>query len=375
VWRLWVGLGAGVWMLTILASAAMNFLSGYGFGRTPHEAIVLAVIGVAADCWMAIGPIFIAALWRSRRLAACALAAMVWIACFLFAITAAIGFAAHNRNAQTAVRETLNASLVDATRVAVDLERRRSVIVSARSSSEVEAAVTTALAQPVPGRGTVAAVSGHCMRDHPRTRESCARIASLREELARTQEGERLDKEIEAQRSRVQSLRERGATRDADPQARLIARQTLGHVTLANVGSGLVLLLVLMIELISAFAPVVISEFAREARGQISQPEKGSNSIGRSYVTGALVENSTPDHVMEYLAERIEPVSGGVVRDRDLYSDYHEWCRLREHVAFPRSSFVQEMDRICLKELGSFARRVGRSYHGFLLVNAVHCPH
>jgi hypothetical protein len=67
VWRLGAALGFLVWVTTIGASATINYLAGAQYGRTDIEIKVFAALGVAADIWKAVGPLFIVALWRDRR--------------------------------------------------------------------------------------------------------------------------------------------------------------------------------------------------------------------------------------------------------------------------------------------------------------------
>jgi hypothetical protein len=66
------------WLFLIgggLATAAMfvismwlNFLFGYGLGQTPVRAVVFGCVSVIVDAWKGLGPIFILALARTRRL-------------------------------------------------------------------------------------------------------------------------------------------------------------------------------------------------------------------------------------------------------------------------------------------------------------------
>ena len=57
-------------------------------------------------------------------------------------------------------------------------------------------------------------------------------------------------------------LRERGAMKPADPQAELLARLSRGWLSPHDIGPGLSLLLAVTIELVSAFGPTVLSNYA-----------------------------------------------------------------------------------------------------------------
>ena len=54
--------GGLLWMLTIVASGSMNAVAGYGLGRSEIEGYIFGALGVAADGWKALGPIYIVSL-------------------------------------------------------------------------------------------------------------------------------------------------------------------------------------------------------------------------------------------------------------------------------------------------------------------------
>jgi hypothetical protein len=60
----------------------------------------------------------------------------------------------------------------------------------------------------------------------------------------------------------ARALRDRGAMKAADPQAELLSRLSAGLLSPADIGPGLSLLLAMAIELVSAFGPTVLSNYA-----------------------------------------------------------------------------------------------------------------
>ena len=195
MWWVWVALGACVWLATIAASGAVNYLAGFQFGRSAAEAHVFAVLGVCADAWKALGPIFIVTLPRERRFLPAALAFAVWIVCLTFAVSAALGLVAQNRSALTGGRELVHYSLESASEDLALLQRKRAALGDVGAPGEYRAAIDAALAVALHG-GTVATISVSCSKDNLRTRVACAHIAELRSTLARGIEAEKLESRI-----------------------------------------------------------------------------------------------------------------------------------------------------------------------------------
>ena len=66
MWRVAVIVGGLLWMLTIAASGTMNAVAGYALGRSEIEGYIFGALGVAADGWKALGPIYIMSLFRGK---------------------------------------------------------------------------------------------------------------------------------------------------------------------------------------------------------------------------------------------------------------------------------------------------------------------
>lgn len=375
MWRVWAVLGASVWLATIASSASMNYLAGYELGRSVTESRVFAVLGVSADVWKAVGPIFVAALWRERRWLATLLAAMVWMVCFIFAISAALGLAARNRSVVVGGHETLRAEYENAVAELSEIERQRANLGEPRSVSEREADILAALAKPFPG-GTVATLSGECSKDHWRTRVDCANVAALRRELATALEAKKLDDRAHSLRREVEGFRRRGALRESDPQARLISALSLGLIETTNVGLLLILLLVAMVELISAFAPVVVHEYVLSARAVAASHSATPVVAAGRDKRGGLIESApqllttVATDLFPYLADRVVPDPHGSEIVADLFADYCEWCHTKALSSLNQLDFVEKLDAIARGDLGGRVVRRGSEYHGLRLVSA-----
>ena len=100
----------------------------------------------------------------------------------------------------------------------------------------------------------------------------CAEVAQLQEELAAAKDENDLDREIEKLKGQARDLRERGAIKSSDPQAKLLAGVTGGWLSPRDVGRPLALLLAITIEFVSAFGPTVLASYAEatESRDEAS---------------------------------------------------------------------------------------------------------
>lgn len=185
MWRLWLVLGSLVWLATITASGMMNFIAGQKLGSTALEGLVFGALGAGADAWKAFGPIFIVTLWRARQWLASLLAVATWAACFLFAVSAALGLAAENREARVGSRESPQLTYRAVERELAEQIAKRDAVPESRTPHEIDQAIAAVLARAVPGRGTIRSLSEGCSRDTPRPREPCAEIAELNVALAK----------------------------------------------------------------------------------------------------------------------------------------------------------------------------------------------
>lgn len=381
MWRVWLLVGWLVWLVTIAASGSMNFLAGQELGRSHEEAYVFAALGVGADGWKALGPVFIVALLRSRRRVIAALAAVVWIACFVVAVSAALGLAAKNRTAMTEARESVRSRFDAVTRDLQNLEIRQSLLIVRRTSTEIEGSIAAVLARPVmigaQVRGTVNSVSAACTKADTRTAAACAEIAALREEVATAKVAQELQTQIATLREKTEQLRREGGTAVVDPQSHVIARLSRGLLAAPDVGLALMLAMVAMIELVSAFTPVVLTEYGRTARTSAPRPPAASGrdqqiqTVEVPPTQTESVQLRQAGGIFEYMAERVRPSSSSSIRGRDLHADYVRWCKAGKRAALSHNEFFDEFERICADDLHGSIRRVDKQYVGLELVNEV----
>ncbi len=337
--------------LMLAISMCLNFLFGFSLGQTTERAWVFGSVSVISDAWKGLGPILILALLRERRWPSAFGAAAIWIVCFMYSVTSALGVAIEDRSARTGVRETLQINYSESQTEIARLEQKRKGLRAHRSAPEVEAAINALLAQSVVSnqraRGTIGSLSDGCQRIDARTIEACAEVSKLREELAAANEERALNDRLLQLGVHARELRERGAARVADPQAQLLAKLSRGALTAGDIGPALAMLLAVMIELISSFGGAVLVAYA-------------DATVHNAAGTG----NKHAGTVIGYLAERVEPAAANTsLPADDLHADYHLWCLRHDRAPLPLSEFISALDQIRgEKDLKKIRKRKDRYY-------------
>jgi hypothetical protein len=373
-------------VMMFVISVRLNYLFGASLGQSPERAQVFGWISVVADCWKAAGPVFIYSLARSRRWPPAAAASAVWVACFLYAVSSALGIAVQDRAALTGGRETVRAGYEDVRLELEQHENRRRQLAVHRSVPEIDAAIAALLARPVVinerVRGTISSLSLQCTKTDVRTVEICAQIATLREERAVADETARLDQSIAELKQRFRGLRERGGTLSADPQAELLSRLSMGFLSSAEIGFGLVLLLAAVVELVSAFGPVVLSAYADATQVQrhtgdlpeiVVAAGRAMSRLGETERALSRPSTGAADGaVIEYMAERMAPgFAPGGVEIGEIFQDYIGWCQQRGCEALSQTEFVDELDHNRHEhQLEDKIRKFGTRYYGVRLLAA-----
>jgi hypothetical protein len=232
---------------------------------------------------------------------------------------------------------------------------------------ELQARLEARLATPVVVddriRGTVGSVTANCAKPHPRTIAACNEVRELREELAVAREAKELDEQTANLRRKLLALREQGATLASDPQAQTISVLSRGFVSVDQVHVGVTLLIGAIVELVSAFGLSGVAAYAEATR----VPKM--NAIGEERRVGGGKRETVVEEggVLDYLAERICPGSGGVSRN-ELYTDYLDWCSSGDRDTLNQTAFLLRVDQIREEHgLISAIRKFGDRYYGIAL--------
>jgi hypothetical protein len=372
----WLGISLGivVWLGAISASAYLNYVAGLDLDAGGDKGKAIGAINVAADLWKGLCPVFVWVLWHNNRRPTAALLSLSWIAAFLYAMTNALGIVSERRGAWTEGREATRAAYESAAQELGEAEEKRRRVRAERTPAEVQAAIDAILARAVKDgdriRGTVGVLSQHCDRPSARTVEACVQVQELRTDLASALASAGLDQRISELRTQVLRLRDRGGRLEVDPNARLTSRLTFGWISADDAPLMRLLLLALFIELVSAFLPVGLVEYARATTNDKTRHVATGRDAARS--VGSSPDNITTLHhqpvgaVIDYVAERTEPAPETVALGVEyLYDDYASWCRAHDLAVASFTTFIDAFDKLREHpDVGQKVRKFGRRYYG-----------
>ena len=201
----------------LVVSALANLRFGLSLGSTELDRAIYAAASVASDVMKAILPILVLLLW-SRRHRVTALAAIIlWTGCVGWSLASAVGFAATSREDVVAVRQA-NAE----TRHGWQTTVRRSEEKLASLQMSRPANVILAEINNLPVPANIWRRTKKCTDVTIETSQiACAKIQSLRAELASARAAEKLEKRLEATRAKLDTAPVSGSK--TDPQAAAIA--------------------------------------------------------------------------------------------------------------------------------------------------------
>jgi hypothetical protein len=245
------GLGVLAALVFIAASAAMNWTFLSGHGKTPLEAHIFGAVSVAADVLKALLPFYIASAWVNRRLLHAGLGSAMFVLLLAFALFSALGFAAGNRGAVTGSQEALNARHAAVTAELAEIDTRITKIGDIQDTQIVEAALAR-------HRQDARWMSSKACEEATaaKSREYCAEYFRLKGALAAASAGKLLIERQGELRRQLARLRDAGAGKDADPQAKLLSVLVSKVIPAADTSTMQVVLAVLiavLVELGAAF--------------------------------------------------------------------------------------------------------------------------
>lgn len=206
-------------IMFIAISAGMNALFLSSFGRSGVETGLLAAISIAADVIKAVLPLVLLRACMLRMWGQAALSGLMLAVVVSMSLASGLGFAAMARSGSAVALKGAEAALELRLAELADIDRRLALLPAA---SRARALVDADLATAHLDRSW--ALSKSCTEmTSAATRTHCARVITLRAELATTTLRDDLEQQRRAIRETIVDLRAKGAGREADPQASVLA--------------------------------------------------------------------------------------------------------------------------------------------------------
>lgn len=358
-----------------------NFLFGWGLGQTQFDRAAMAASAVVIDLAKVVA-VWFAFEWCHARAWSKAVPAL--IASFLLVLvglTAAVGFISQTRSGVVGDHEMIVANYKDAERELGEVERRRQVIATERTSEQVNADIAGRLRAPVMEgtrvRGGVDGVSKDCTRTDPLTIEACKKIVELRQELADAVEAARLEQSMAAIRVRLAALRAQGGMQESNVQAGTLHKMLGTWLSLASIKIGLEFLVPVAAEFWAIVGLWVVTERSREPRRrsedaaevvepmQLTTPAVVPEARGQpaTRIQHEMTPQAPPSAATEpkliavdgttigapevFFKTCLQPDHGCMVRRAVLFECYRTWCAKSKFEPLEGRVFAKRFKEAC----------------------------
>ncbi len=233
---------AGAALTLIVASGLMNWVFMTSLGKSEFEQHILGAVSVAVSAFLALLPTLLVWAWRERRSLYIVLGVPVFLAFLAFSLSSAVGFAAKNRGSISEDRAVATAQLAGVKHEIEEAETKLKTFGAFKPFAVLQESLR-GLEQD--RRWQSSKMCQDATTDT--SRSFCKTYFELKAEAASASEAGRLQERIAGLKSESRHLEEKGAGREADNQAGVLAR-VLG-LQAAKVERGLMLFLAVLVEI------------------------------------------------------------------------------------------------------------------------------
>lgn len=346
----WVmrSVGAIVTIGLIAVSLMMNFRFGQSLGRTEWDGLVYGLASTCADGFKVILPFAIMAAWRSARVFAAGLGAILWLVFTAYSFTSSLGHSAVNRAETAGIKRHEIATYQDLRRSLEVKQRERERLPEHRPAAAVAAAITSAEAQS--RYGSSKACADIVGRD---ARIFCDNYRHMLAELAVSRRAAELDDELRALREQLDSAAKGGASGEGDAQMAIL-RQVSGLAE-DYVRLGLTLLVSIMVELGSGLGLYVV--FGNRPDRPI--PGTSIDGRGKEQSKPRLLRKESGE--LLWRRERVKTDAEAHESEISLYRDYCLW--IVDADRGPALTLTEFRDWLAREAIGQPVRKQGRNYY------------
>lgn len=237
-----VVVSAGAALAFVAASGLMNWVFMTSLGRSEFDQQIFGAVSVAVSAFIALLPTLVLWAYRERRFVQVAVGVPVFLAFVALSLSSAVGFAAKNRGSQTEDRNLATSRLAEVRQEIGAAETKRKALGNPRSAAVVQEALR-AMEQDGSWRW-----SKECQNATVASERSfCKNYFELKAEGARAGELSALESKIDSLKREARLYEEKGAGREADSQAAVLA--SLLGLQAVHVERGMTLFLALLVEI------------------------------------------------------------------------------------------------------------------------------
>ena len=265
----------------IAASGLMNWTFMTSLGKSDFEQQIFGAVSVAVSAFIALLPTLILWACHERRFVQAVMSVAVFLAFVTFSLSSAVGFAAKNRGALAEDRNTVTTRLTEVRSDIAEAEDKRKALGNARPAGVVQEALR-GMAQDNNWRWSKecenAATAGE--------RAFCKTYFDVKAEAVRANELATVESKIDRLKIEARSYEDKGAGREADSQAAVLAN--LLGLQAIKVERGMTLFLAVLVEL-GASAGLYL------ATGHIRHEPKVEKPVVLDAVPGEITPIITPE--------------------------------------------------------------------------------
>ncbi len=283
-----VSLGAALTL--IAASGLMNWVFMTSLGKSEFEQQILGAVSVAVSAFIALLPTLMVWAWRERRALYIILGVPVFLAFAAFSLSSAVGFAAKNRGSLGEDRRLVSVRLVEVKQEIEDGETRQKAFNSVRTFAVLQE-LLRGLEQDRRWQSSKSCADATA----DASRSFCKDYFAAKAEMARASENERLLERVAELKRERGRLEDRGAGREADNQAAVLAR--LLGVQTSEVERGLTLFLAVLVEIGAALGLYFATGHMRLGSSSYLRPGRGLTII-----EGEVSKDPRQDKPMKQIA-------------------------------------------------------------------------
>jgi len=230
----------------VFASAMMNYIYVSTRVETEFYGYVMGAVSIAFDAFKSFAPLLIVAALANKKYFASLVGSVIFLGLVGFSVLSAFGFAAMNMNAASSGAQVVTEQYTD---IKDDISRAKEKL-DAQPEARAFSAVQQALMAQQQHKRWVS--SKQCTEATARKSKAfCSGYFALKTELAIAQKREKIETKLSSLKAKKSALLNRGAKRDADPQAGLIAKLT--GFQIKDVQTGIAGFIALLLEMVAAF--------------------------------------------------------------------------------------------------------------------------
>jgi hypothetical protein len=265
-----VVVSTGAALALIGASSLMNWVFMTSLGKSAFEQQIFGAVSVAVSAFIALLPTLMLWAWRERRFVFVVLGVPVFLAFVAFSLSSAVGFAAQNRGGITEDRSLATSRLTAVKQEIAEAEAKRAALGKPRPAAVIEQTLhELALDRKWMWTKECQDATSETLRSY------CRGYFELKAEAARAVELTRWDEKLDGLRNETRHYEEKGAGREADSQAAVLAN-LLGFQAI-KIERGLTLFLAVLVEIGAALGLYF-------ATGHIRAETKPAVSRGAAFI-------------------------------------------------------------------------------------------